>query len=128
PRPGIDRAASAWLIRKFIDPKARFIFGMDPGKRPEAVPFDMAEVEFSHHGEDCTFETLVKRFGITDKAVLRSGGIVHDGDLEDEKFQRVECVGINIVLTGWARTSITDDELLAKGIECFEGLYQEVKK
>ena len=128
PRPGIDRAGSAWLIRKFIDPKAKFVFDMEPGNRPEAVPFDMADVEFSHHGDDCTFETLVKRFGITDKAVLRMAEMVHDADLEDEKFQRCECIGINAVLTGWARTSISDSELLEKGIECFEGLYRAVKK
>ncbi len=128
PRPGIDRAGSAWLVRKFIDPKAKFVFEMEPGKRPEAVPFDMADVEFSHHGDDCTFETLVKRFGITEKAVLRVAEMVHDADLEDGKFQRCECIGINAVLTGWARTSISDSELLDKGIECFEGLYRTVRK
>lgn len=128
PRPGIDRAGSAWLIRKFIDPKAKFVFGMDPGKRPGAVPFDMADVEFSHHGDDCTFETLVKRFGVSDKAVLRMAEMVHDADLEDEKFQRCECTGINAVLTGWARTSMSDSELLEKGVECFEGLYQFLRK
>jgi hypothetical protein len=127
-RPGIDRTGSAWLIRKFIDPKARFVFAMDPTKRPEAVAFDMAEVEFSHHGDDCTFETLVKRFGITDKAVLKMAEMVHDADLEDEKFGRCECIGINAVLEGWARTSISDARLLEKGIECFEGLYNAVKK
>jgi hypothetical protein len=128
PRPGIDRAGSAWLIRRFIDAKAKFIFGMDPAKHPKAAPFDMAEVELSHHGEDCTFETLVKRFGISDKAVHKMAEMVHDADLEDEKFQRSECIGINSVLSGWARTAITDDELLAKGIECFEGLYQSLRK
>ncbi len=70
PRPGIDRAGSAWLIRKFIDPKARFDFGTQPSKHPNALPFDMLNVEFSHQGDDCTFETLVKRFGIADPAVL----------------------------------------------------------
>jgi hypothetical protein len=101
---------------------------MEPQKRAGAVPFDMAEVEFSHHGDDCTFETLVKRFGITDKAVLRMAEMVHDADLEDEKFQRCECIGINAILEGWARTSMTDSELLGKGIECFEGLYRAVRK
>jgi len=128
PRPGIDRAGSAWLIRKFIDAKARFGFAMEPGKRPEAVPFDMADVEFSHHGDDCTFETLVNRFGITDKTVIRMAEMVHDADLEDEKFQRCECIGINAVLTGWGRTSISDRDLLEKGIECFEGLYRAMKR
>ena len=68
PRPQIDRAGSAWLIKQFIDPQARFIFATDPARHPDAIPYDMFEVEFSHHGEDCTFETLVKRFGIADKA------------------------------------------------------------
>lgn len=128
PRPGIDRAGSGWLIRKFIDPKARFIFGMEPPKHPQALPFDMADVEFSHHADDCTFETLVKRFGITDKAVLRIAEMVHDADLEDEKFNRCECIGINSVLSGWASTEMKDAELLAKGIDCFEGLYRQLRK
>jgi hypothetical protein len=128
PRPGIDRAGSAWLIRKYIDPKAKFVFAMEPGTRPETVPFDMADVEFSHHDDHCTFETLVKRFGIRDKAVLRIAEMVHDADLEDEKFGRYECIGINCVLAGWAREGIGDQQLLAKGIECFEGLYQGLRK
>jgi hypothetical protein len=128
PRPGIDRAGSAWLIRKFIDPKARFVFAQEPLSYPRALPFDMADGEFTHHGDDCTFETLVKRFGIADKAALKIAEMVHDADLEDGKFQRCECLGVNAVLSGWARTKITDAELLAKGMECFEGLYQQVRK
>ena len=127
-RPGIDRAGSAWLIRKFIDPKAKFVFGSDPSAHPKALPFDMANVEFSHHGEDCTFETLGKRFGITDKAALRMAEMVHDADLEDEKFQRTECIGINAVLSGWAKTKMSDADLLEKGVECFEGLYLQLKR
>ena len=128
PRPGIDRAGSAWLVRRFIDPKAKFVFGTEPSKHPKALPFDMADVELSHHGDDCTFETLVKRFGIEDKAVLKIAEMVHDADLEDGKFQRTECIGINGVLSGWARTKMSDAELLVKGIECFEGLYQQLQK
>ena len=127
PRPGIDRAGSAWLIRKFIDPKAKFAFGNDPSRPAGVLPFDMADAEFSHHGDDCTFETLVKRFGLADKAVLKMAEMVHDADLEDDKFQRSECIGINSVLSGWARTKMTDSELLAKGMECFEGLYQQLR-
>jgi hypothetical protein len=128
PRPGIDRAGSAWLVRRFIDTKAKFVFGTEPSKYAKALPFDMADVEFSHHGEDCTFETLVKRFGITDKAVLRMAEMVHDADLEDGKFQRTECIGVNAVLSGWAKTKMSDAQLLAKGIECFEGLHTHLQK
>jgi len=128
PQPGIDRAGSAWLIRKFIDPKAKFVFGSEPLEHPKALPFDMADVEFSHHGDDCTFETLVKRFGIADRAVLKMAEMVHDADLEDEKFQRTECIGINAVLAGWQKTGLSDGELLARGVDCFEGLYNHLRK
>jgi len=128
PRPGIDRAGSAWLIRRFIDARAKFLFATEPSAKAGAIPFDMAEVEFSHHGDDCTFETLVKRFGISDRAVGVMAQMVHDADLEDGKFQRYECIGINSVLSGWEKTGISDAELLAKGSECFEALYQSLRK
>jgi hypothetical protein len=128
PRPEIDRVGSAWLIQNFIDPKARFIFSTDAAKHSDAIPYDMFEVEFSHHGDDCTFETLVKRFGITDKAVLKIAEMVHDTDLEDGKFQTTECVGIDQVLKGWARSGLSDEELLKRGGECFDALYQQLKR
>lgn len=128
PRPGIDRAGSAWLIRKFIDPQARFIFGNDPQARPEAIPYDMYEGDFSHHGEDCTFETLVKWFRITDRAVMKIACMVHDADLEDGKFQMAECIGIDRILQGWAKSGLSDAELLQRGGECFEALYQQLSK
>jgi hypothetical protein len=128
PRPEIDRVGSAWLIRKFIDPNARFIFATDPAKHREAIPYDMFEVEFSHHGEDCTFETLVKRFGIMDKTVLKIAEMVHDADLEDGKFQTTGCIGIDQVLKGWAKSGLSDEELLKRGGECFDALYKQLKK
>ncbi|MBI3416550.1 MAG: chromate resistance protein [Verrucomicrobia bacterium] len=128
PRPEIDRVGSAWLIRKFLDAKARFIFGTDPARHPGAIPYDMLDVEFTHHDDDCTFETLVKRFGIADKAVSKIAEMVHDADLEDGKFQRVECVGIDQVLKGWAKSGWNDEELLARGVECFDALYLYLSK
>ena len=70
PRPQIDRVGSAWLIRKFIDPHARFVFAPKPEAQPDAIPYDMMNVEFTHHGDACTFETLLKRFAIADHAVV----------------------------------------------------------
>jgi hypothetical protein len=128
PRPGIDRVGSAWLIRRFIDAEAKFVFSPDPKRHPTAIPFDMMGVEFSHHGDDCTFETLVKRFRIEDRTVRQMAEMVHDADLEDGKFQRHECVGIDRLLNGWARQGMSDDELLAKGGECFNGLYEALRK
>jgi hypothetical protein len=128
PRPEIDRVGSAWLIRKFIDPRARFIFGTDPAKHRDAIPYDMFEVKFSHHGDDCTFETLVKRFGIADRAVLKIAEMVHDADLGDGKFQTTGCVGIDLVLKGWAKSGLSDEELLERGGECFDALSQQLRK
>src|SRR6478736_4634596 len=123
PRPEIDRVGSGWLIRKFVDPKAKFIFAKRIPANGRAVSFGMLDAEFSHHGEDCTFETLLKRFRIQDKAAHKIGEMIHDADLDDEKFQRTECIGIDRVLKGWAREGISDQEILRRGLQCFNGLY-----
>jgi hypothetical protein len=128
PRPEIDRAGSAWLIRKFIDPKAKFIFAKRVPANGRAVSFDMLDAEFSHYGEDCTFETLLKRFRIQDKAAHKIGEMIHDADLDDEKFQRTECIGIDRVLKGWAREGISDQEILRRGLQCFDGLYAFLRR
>jgi len=123
PRPGIDRSASAWLIRRFINKKARFIFASENNVPREAVPFDMFQGGFGHRGEDCTFETLQKVFRIRDKKTGRIGEIIHDADLLDEKFGRREGFGIDEVLNGWAKQGVPDNELLEKGMELIEALY-----
>jgi len=125
PRPGIDRVSSAWLIRRFIDPKARFIFGAEPSAHAEAIPFDMfCPQGFGHRGEDCTFETLQKEFSIKDGRVKRVAQIIHDADLGDEKFGRVEGHGLDKVLKGWAKQDLPDDDLLQRGMDLIEGLYE----
>lgn len=124
PRPGIDRVSSAWLIQRFIDPNARFVFAPDPRQFPGAVPFDMFTTEgFGHRGENCTFETLCREFSIKDRKVRTLAQIIHDADLEDDKFGRQEGLGLDRVLNGWARQQISDGELLRRGIELVEGLY-----
>jgi hypothetical protein len=128
PRPEIDRVGSAWLIRKFIDPSAKFVFGNAPAEFPKAIPYDMFEVEFSHHGDYCTFETLIQRFSIRDRAVLRLAELIHDADVEDDKFHRVEGFGIEQIFKGWAKQGLSDQEILAKGFECFEALYAQFKR
>jgi hypothetical protein len=128
PRPEIDRVGSAWLIRKFIDPSAKFVFGNAPAEFPKAIPYDMFEVEFSHHGDYCTFETLIQRFGIRDRAVLRLAELIHDADVEDDKFHRVEGFGIEQIFKGWAKQGLSDPEILAKGFECFDALYAQFKR
>ena len=126
PRPGIDRVTSAWLIRKFIDPKAKFAFAPEDKKPAKAVPFDMYEGGFGHRGEDCTFETLLKVFHIRDKKVLVVAEVVHDADLFDEKFGRKEGFGIDEVMKGWAREGLSDQELLKRGMQLADGLYKSL--
>jgi hypothetical protein len=127
PRPGIDRVSSAWLIQRFIDPKAAFLFGNETGSHPKAVPFDMyLGGGFGHEGENCTFETLCLRFGIRDKVVHLIGQAIHDADFDDGKFGRTEGITINHVLKGWAKQGIPDDELLHRGMDLIEGLYRSI--
>jgi hypothetical protein len=123
PRPEVDRVGSAWFIRKFIDPKAKFVFAARRPANRRVLTFDMLEGDFSHDGEDCTFETLIRRFGVQDKVARKIAEMVHDADLGDDKFQRSECIGIDRVLKGWAKEGLPDKEILRRGFECFDALY-----
>ena len=123
PRPEIDRVGSAWLIARFIDRKPKFVFASTLEAIPDAIPFDMLDAEFSHHGNYCTFETLLRRFSISDKSLVKIGEMIHDADLDDARFQRVEAVGIDRVLKGWAKEGLSDQEILRRGFECFDALY-----
>jgi len=128
PRPHIDRIASAWLIRRFHDPDAKFAFAdaADAGKK--GVPFDVLGADFGHHGEDCTFETLVKRFGIKDRRVTLLAEIVHEADLHDGKFTRNESTGVDLAIKGLAEAMPDDHELLERGMAMFDGLFAVLKQ
>lgn len=129
PRPGVDRMASAWLIRRFIDPQARFSFAVDRAAVPEnALPFDMFGVEFTHHGDDCTFETLCKAFTLHDAAVTRVGQLVHDIDLKDRKFGAPEAATVGAMIDGLQLTHADDHDLLEHGIAMFESLYRSFER
>jgi hypothetical protein len=124
PRPGIDRVASAWLIRRFIDPKAKFAFNP---RAKAMVPFDTFQGNgFGHRGDQCTFETLRSEFKVPDRRVEQLAEMIHDADLEDGKFGREEAYGIDRVLIGWAQQGVSDQELLRRGMEMIEGLYQSL--
>jgi hypothetical protein len=128
PRPEIDRVGSAWLIRKFIDPKAKFSFAPKRSLNRRGVSFDMVDGDFSHRGDDCTFETLVREFRIEDRATHKIAEMIHDADLDDDKFQRSECIGIDRVLKGWGREGISDQEILRRGFQCFDALYAFLRR
>ncbi len=126
-RPGIDRVACAWLIRRFVDPNAKFVFADAPETYSKAVPFDMfTKSGFGHRGDNCSFETIVAEFHIGDPRVVAIAQTVHDADLADEKFGRVEALGIDRVLIGWAQEGVSDEELLRRGMELIEGLYHSL--
>ncbi len=121
----VDRMASAWLIRKFIDPEARFKFVPAKGYRPEKgeLRFDMFEAEFTHEGDLCTFEVLLERFGLKEPALRAIAEIVHDVDVKDAKYGREEAAGVGQVVSGIAAAHPGDEARLERGSAVFEDLY-----
>jgi len=128
PRPHIDRIASAWLIRRFYDAGAKFAFADAADAARKGIPFDVLGAEFGHHGEDCTFETLIKRFGIKDRRAKVIAEIVHEADLHDGKFTRNESTGLDLAIKGLAEATQDDQDLLERGMAIFDGLYTVLKR
>jgi len=129
PRPGVDRMASAWLIRHFIDRQARFGFAADRKSVPDgSVPFDMFGVEFSHQGDGCTFETLCAVFGIAGPALSRIAAIVHDLDLKDGRFGAPECGTVGAMIEGLQLACQNDEALLEQGMTLFDSLYRSFEQ
>ena len=123
PRPHVDRLASAWLIKRFIDADAVFVFAPPAEFPKDAIPFDAPGVELSHHGEDCTFETLVKRARLRDRRLARLAEVVHEADLRDGKYPHEEARGIDVAIRALLAASPDDHQVLAQGMAMFEGLY-----
>lgn len=126
-KPFIDRMASAWFIRRFVDTKASFKFINESdlaSLAANAVTFDMTGAEFTHIGDLCTFEVIVKSFGIKDKAVRKIAEIVHDLDVKDDKYGNPEAPGVEEFLMGIRKTVKNDSDALERGMAVFEMLYQ----
>ncbi|HTN70807.1 MAG TPA: chromate resistance protein ChrB domain-containing protein [Methylomirabilota bacterium] len=126
----VDRMASAWLIRRFIDPEARFKFVPAKGYKPLSgeLRFDMFEAEFTHEGDRCTLEVLIRRIGVNDPAVSTIAEIVHDIDLKDSKFGRQETIGIERLIAGIAMAHKDDENRLARGAAVFDDLYEYFRR
>ena len=126
-RPGvkIDRMASAWFIRRFVDPKARFRFA-DPAsaKKEGEIRFDMVGGDFTHEEDRCTFETLIGRVGLPDKAVRAIAEIVHDLDLKDGKYGREEAAGFRTMMDGLMARTESDDERIERALVIFDDLHE----
>src|SRR5215471_8633491 len=126
----VDRIASAWLIRRFIDPEAQFKFVSGKGYRPKEgeLRFDMFEAEFTHEGDKCTFEVLLDRCGLKDGALRAIAEIIHDIDLKDAKFGRTEVAGIRTLMEGISVATKDDSERIARGTEVFNDLYEYFRR
>jgi hypothetical protein len=119
----VDRAACAWLIVRFVDPAAEFVFVDDPDEvPPDATPFDMRGVELSHHGGECSFEAFLRRYELDDPALAWIAQIVHECDLEDERYDAPEAPGLDAIIRGLS-LGHDDDALLAITAAFFNGLY-----
>lgn len=124
----IDRCACAWLIRRSLDPQAEFLFVEDPEEvPPDATPFDMTGVDLTHHGGDCTFETILRRYRLDDPVLWRIAEIVHEADLDDERYHAPEAPGLDVVLRGLSFFS-DDDKMLALTGPIFDGLYEYFRR
>jgi len=124
----VDRAACAWLIRRFIDARAEFVFVADPADvDDDATPFDMRGVELSHHGGDCSFETFLRRYELDDPVLWEIARIVHEADLADERFDAPEAAGLDMLLRGLSMTK-DDETMLSLTGPLFDGLYEFKKR
>ena len=125
-----DRIASAWLIRRFIDPEASFKFVSGKGYRPREseLRFDMFEAEFTHEGDKCTFEVLLERVGLNDPALRAIAEIIHDIDLKDDKFGRTEVAGIKTLMDGIRASAADDAKRIERGTAVFNDLYEVFKR
>jgi hypothetical protein len=131
-RPGVhvDRAACAWLIRRFVDPAAEFVFCADPGAVPPgATPFDMRGAALGHHGGRCSFETALASFDLgSDPALEEIGRIVHEADLADERYDAPAAAGLDVLIRGLTLTSGSDHDTLAVTDRLFDGLYEHTRR
>jgi len=119
----VDRAASAWLISRFIDPDAEFIFVDDPEDvPPDATPFDMIGVDLTHHGDQVTFETILNRYNLTEPVLHQVGRVIHEADVADDLYDAPEAAGLDAIIRGLSITQ-TDPDILTITAPLFDGLY-----
>jgi hypothetical protein len=121
--PHVDRTACAWLIRRFVDLDAEFVFVDDAEDVPaDATPFDMRGVELSHHNGECSFEAILRRYRLTDPVLWAIARIVHEADLEDERYDAPEAPGLDALLRGLSMVR-ADHDVLALSSPLYDGLY-----
>jgi len=125
----VDRAACAWLIARFIDPDAQFVFITDPDDVPsDATAFDMRGVELSHHDGDCSFETFLRRYHLEDPVLWAIARIVHEADLDDERYDAPEAAGLDVLIRGLGMVCDDDEALLERSGPLYDGLYAYLER
>jgi hypothetical protein len=124
----VDRTACAWLIRRFVDPEAEFVFVADPDQVPDdATPFDMRGVELGHHSGECSFEAILRRYDLEELALGRIAEIVHEADLEDERYDAPEARGLDVLIRGLSMVR-GDEEMLELTGPLYDGLYEYIRR
>jgi hypothetical protein len=124
----VDRTACAWLIRRVIDPQATFIFVDDPDDIPaDATPFDIRGVKLSHHDGDCSFETFLKNYEVEDPVMWAIARIIHESDIEDERYDAPEARGLDVLIRGMSLVE-SDARLLELTAPMYDGLYEYLKR
>jgi hypothetical protein len=126
--PHVDRTGCAWLIKRFIDPEAEFVFVDDPDEVPDdATPFDMRGAELSHHEGGCTFETILRCYELDDPVLRRISEVIHEADLEDDRFDAPEAAGLDALMRGLSMVR-PDHEVLELSAPLYDGLYEYLKR
>ena len=122
----IDRTACAWLIRRFVDPEAEFVFVDDPDEvSADATPFDMRGVDLGHRDGRCSFESILVHYQLADDAALeRIGQVVHEADIGDERYDAAEAAGVDALIRGLALNAAGDDQLIAVTEPLYDALYE----
>jgi len=124
----VDRAACAWLIRRFIDQAAVFVFVADPDEVPaDATAFDIRGAQLSHRAGDCSFETVLRRYDLTDPVLWDLARIVHEADLADDRFDAPEAPGLDVLCRGLSMVA-GDEQVLAVTGVMFDGLYEHRRR
>ena len=124
----VDRIGCAWLIRRFVDPQAVFIFVDDPDEvPPDATGFDMRGVDLSHHDGDCSFETILRRYQLDDPVLWDVARIVHEADLADDRYDAIEAPGLDLICRGLSMVR-NDDEAIDIGAAIFDGLFEHRRR
>jgi hypothetical protein len=124
----VDRAACIWLVRRFVDPNAAFVFVDDPDEVPgDSTPFDMRGVELSHHGGDCTFETMLRHYGLDDPVLWDVARIVQEADLGDDRFDAPEAAGLDVICRGLSIV-LADADVVTTTAPMFDGLYEHRRR